>query len=471
MKSLNPNRANILLMFTRTPRVKISTKELEYFQSDDEKQIGVVSVDNIDGTYHALLFDRNSLGRYQIVDMDLDHETIDEARSSLAEMMDNYVPDEKELQKGGKAVDLFTVVAEKSQIHPNFIKLKDEGFFTAAKKVIEEVGYHHEDIDGNFNDQLQSINGFDARIWELYLWCYFREEDFEFDTTHDAPDFMLKKCGEEIAVEAVHVKRTQGLDEEMAQMEFQTVLEKLRNEMPVMFGSPLYSKLTHEYQHQKYWELPHVKGKPLVFAIADFHADMSMTWSFPAITSILYGIEQMAEKDEDGKVTLVSASGNKFAKKNDVEISPLFLDDQYKHVSAVLFSPCGTISKFNRMGVQAGYGDSSYTLFQVKMCYNHLKNAVFPNVFFNVVDENSQETWADGIQIFHNPKAAIPLNPLLFPHAGHHFYKDGLLFSEMPPNSIISSTTWNIKNLPFKMGNFSFHTKETFDQIVRQFNL
>ena len=471
MKSLNPNRANILLMFTRTPRVKISTKELEYFQSDDEKQIGFVSVDNIDGTYHALLFDRNSLGRYQIVDMDLDHETIDEARSSLAEMMDNYVPDEKELQKGGKAVDLFTVVAEKSQIHPNFIKLKDEGFFTAAKKVIEEVGYHHEDIDGNFNDQLQSINGFDARIWELYLWCYFREEDFEFDTTHDAPDFMLKKCGEEIAVEAVHVKRTQGLDEEMAQMEFQTVLEKLRNEMPVMFGSPLYSKLTHEYQHQKYWELPHVKGKPLVFAIADFHADMSMTWSFPAITSILYGIEQMAEKDEDEKVTLVSASGNKFAKKNNVEISPLFLDAQYKHVSAVLFSPCGTISKFNRMGVQAGYGDSNYTLFQVKMCYNHLENAIFPNVFFNVIDENSHETWADGIQIFHNPFAEIPLNPLLFPHAGHHFYKDGVLYSQMPPNSIISSTTWNIKNLPFKMRNFSFHTQEIFDNIVRQFNL
>lgn len=471
MKSLNPNRANLLLMFTRTPTIKIATKELEYYQSDDEKQIGFVSVDNIDGTFHAMLFDRNSLGRYQIVDMDLDYETIEDARNSLAMMMDNYVSDEKELQKGGKAVDIFTIVAEKSQIHPNFIKLKDEGFFTAAKKVIEEVGYHHEDIDGNFSDQFQSINGFDARIWELYLWCYFREEDFEFDTTHDAPDFMLKKFGEEVAVEAVHIKRTQGLDKEMIQIDFQTILEKLRNEMPVMFGSPLYSKLIHEYHHQRYWELPHVNGKPLVFAIADFHADMSMTWSFPAITSILYGIEQIAEKDEDGKVTLVSASGNKFAKKNNVEIPPLFLDDQYKHVSAVLFSPCGTISKFNRMGVQAGYGDSSYTLFQVKMCYNHLKNAVFPNVFFNVIDENSHETWADGIQIFHNPKAAIPLNPLLFPNAGHHFYKDGLLFSEMPPNSIISSTTWNIKNLPFKMGNFSFHTQEIFDNIVRQFNL
>ena len=108
-----------------------------------------------------------------------------------------------------------------------------------------------------------------------------------------------------------------------------------------------------------------------MFAIADFHADMSMTWSFPAIISILYGIEQITEKDENGNVTLVTVSGNKFAKKSNVEISPLFLDDQYKHVSAVLFSPCGTISKFNRMGVQAGYGDSNYTLFQVKMCYNH----------------------------------------------------------------------------------------------------
>ena len=196
-----------------------------------------------------------------------------------------------------------------------------------------------------------------------------------------------------------------------------------------------------------------------------------MTWSFPAIFSILYGIEQTAEKDENGLVTLVNASGNKFTKKKNVEIAPLFLDDQFKHVSAVLFTPCGTISKFNRIGVQAGYGDSSYTLFQVKMCYNHLRNAILPNVFFNVVDDNCHETWADGIQIFHNPMAKIPLNPAMFPYAGHHFYSDGLLFSDMPQNSIISSTTWNIKNVPGKMANFSVQTKETINQLMRQFNL
>lgn len=471
MKPLNPNRARLLLLFTRTPSVKMVNKELEYYQSDNEELIGFVSFDTIDHTYHAMLFDRNSLGRYENVDMRLNHDSIDEARVGLAGMMDGYVRDNDALKKEGEKNDYYTLVAEKSQIHPNFMILKGDGFYTAAKKVIEEIGYHHLDIDGNFTDQLQSINGFDARIWELYLWCYFREEDFEFDTTHDAPDFMLKKWGEEVAVEAVHIKRTQSLDGEKAEMDIKTIFEKLRNEMPLMFGSSLFSKLKHEYKNQKYWELPHVKDKPLVFAIADFHADMSMTWSFPAITSILYGVNQMAERDEDGKTTLISAFGEKYTKRNKVEISPLFLNDEFKHVSAVLFSPCGTITKFNRMGVQAGYGDSNYTLLQMKICYNHLQNALYPNVFFNVIDENCNETWADGIQIFHNPLAEIPLNPSLFPHAGHHYYRGGLLYSEMPQNSIISTTTWNIKNMPVKMRNLSFHTKESFDQIVKQYNL
>lgn len=219
MKPLNPNRARLLLLFTRTPSVKMVNQELEYYQSDDERLIGFVSLDKVDNTYHAFLFDRNSLAHYENVDMKLNHATIAEARNSLAEMMDNYVHDEEQLKKKGQKIDLFSLVTDETQRHPNFLILKDEVFFTAAKKVIEEVGYHHTDIDGNFTEQLQSINGFDARIWELYLWCYFREEDFEFDTTHNAPDFMLKKDGEEVAIEAVHIKRIQGLDEELKQMD------------------------------------------------------------------------------------------------------------------------------------------------------------------------------------------------------------------------------------------------------------
>lgn len=119
------------------------------------------------------------------------------------------------------------------------------------------------------------------------------------------------------------------------------MLEKLRNKIPVLFQRPLFDKMIHEYRGQKYWELPHVSGHPFVYAFADFHEDMSMTWTFPAIVSILYGIEQEIKIDEDGNNVLINSTGSKFEYDGN-NISPLFFTEEYKHVSAVLFSSCGT---------------------------------------------------------------------------------------------------------------------------------
>lgn len=191
-----------------------------------------------------------------------------------------------------------------------------------------------------------------------------------------------------------------------------------------------------------------------------------MTWSFPGIVSILYGIDQKAFLNENGSIDLVNEAGRVFQKK-DVDIQPLFLDEQFRHVSAVMFSTCGTLSKFNRMGVQAGYGNRNYTLFEIKMCYNSAPDAIVPDVVGHVIDETCNETWADGIQIFHNPFADIPLDPSLFPHAGHHFYKDGVLHSNTPHNHIISTMTYNIKNMPVKPAPFHLHSNVAFDSLKK----
>ena len=140
-------------------------------------------------------------------------------------------------------------------------------------------------------------------------------------------------------------------------------------------------------------------------------------------------------------------------------------------MSAVLFSPCGTLSKFNRMGVQAGYGSMKNKLFQIKMCYNALPNAILPNVFGSIVNESCHETWADGIQIFHNPFAEIPLNPALFLHAGHHFYENGLIRSVIPHNHIISTTTYNIKNFPSDPPSFTFQSSDKFDEVIKKWRM
>lgn len=462
MKKINSNKANILLLFTRNPIVKATNEELEYYTSDDEILLGFVSRDKTDDTFNIFLLDRDTMHKYCCVDMDSDYDTIDDARHALEEMMASYVRDDASLQRNESATDFFAPKVKSEQLHPNFKMLDDNaGFFCAAKKVIEELSYHFTDRDGNFVEQLQSINGFDARIWELYLWCYLREEDFNFNYDHDAPDFMINKCGEEVAIEAVHISRKQKPDEETPIYSVEEIKEKLENDIPLLYGSSLYSKLKHTYQNHPYWDLPHVKGKPLVYAIADFHEDLSMTWSFPGIASILYGVDQDVSQNEDGSIDLINEAGTVFQKKT-TKISPLFLDHQFSHVSAVLFSPCGTLPKFNRMGVQAGYGNGKYTLYQVKICYNTSPNAIVPDVIGDVVDENCNETWADGILIFHNPFAEHPLDSRLFPHAGHIFYKDGVLYSEVPDNHIISTMTYNIKNTSVTPQSFKLHSEDAF---------
>jgi hypothetical protein len=123
------------------------------------------------------------------------------------------------------------------------------------------------------------------------------------------------------------------------------------------------------------------------------------------------------------------------------------------------------------MGVQAGYGNSNYKLFQIKLCYNDDTNAIYPNVIGTPINDSCHETWADGIQIFHNPFAEIQLDPAAFPHAGHHFYVDGLIRSEIPHNHIISTTTYNIKNLPIDPPSLTIKSDDKFDEIVNKWRM
>ena len=154
MKPLNSNRANLLLLFTRDPFVKLMNKELEYYSSDDDSLIGFVSIDREDYTFHAMLFDRDSRNKYCLVSMKLDYCSIEEARLGLEKLMNTYVRNEIALRKDIPANDFFIPVTKQEQRHPFFDKLLDkEGFFTAEESVIEELSFHFEDRDGNFLDQ------------------------------------------------------------------------------------------------------------------------------------------------------------------------------------------------------------------------------------------------------------------------------------------------------------------------------
>lgn len=406
-KPINKKLFDIYVLFTREPFIRYFTKELEYYSNGNGGLIGFISLDLTDNDYSTCILSRDESKQYRAIDWKVSIDTIEEGR----EWIDNKMGSDTIIFHDNKYefFDIFKELNNKEQLHPNFKLLKENIAFLSAKQVIEEITYHYKDIDGNFIDQVQSLNGFDSRIWELYLFCFFREQYFSFNRNFEAPDYLIEKLENRIAVEAVIVSRKTELDEFKPKTE-KEIEESLANDMPLMFGSALYGKL-----NKRYWTKPHVKGLPFVIAIADFHDTMSMTWSFNALCDYLYGYKYEYSHDKDGNLIVKPNKIGNYKKSNGTEIpAGFFIQENAENVSAVIFSSCATLSKFNRMGKQAGLGSKYNRLIRTGIYYNHNPNAVSVNKVTYEVNEESNETWTEGVVIFHNHNALIPLDPSLF---------------------------------------------------------
>lgn len=103
-----------------------------------------------------------------------------------------------------------------------------------------------------------------------------------------------------------------------------------------------------------------------------------------------------------------------------------------ENVSAVLLNPLGTLSKFNRLGFLAGFGDRRVTMVRSGLARGELNRADMRRWPFEqaVSDPAYRESWVEGMVVLHNPAARIPLDPGLIPGADHEFLQpDGSIIS------------------------------------------
>lgn len=430
---------DIYLLFTREPFVKYFTKELEYYSNGNGELLGFISLDLTDNDYSVCILSRDIARQYRAVRVEVSIPTVQEAREWIEKTMgDNTIilHDNK-----NQFFDIFSKQNKKRELHPNYIHLRDFLVFEAAKNTLREISYHYKDIDGNFIEQFQSINGFDARIWELYLFCFFREQYFSFERGHEAPDYLVKKSADKIAVEAVIVSRKTPIKNDHDHKAQKEIDEKLKNETPLRFASTLFDKVK-----KKYWDKEHVKGLPFLIAIADFHDTMSMTWSFTALLEYLYGHTYKYSSDSEGNIIGKAIKVANYTKTNGVEIpSGFFLQEENENVSAILFSSCATISKFNRMGKQAGFGNEYSKLIRIVNFHDHTPNVVKPQFVEYEVNEDCNETWSEGVVIYHNPKAKHPIDPNNFEDSiAQCFFENGKLLSFYPEVFPYNNITQNI---------------------------
>lgn len=413
------------LCLCRDPMLRVMSKELEWFSDENKTVIASIVHDFTDDDYGYVVLGRDSKKIFRCIHLNTSYSTIGKAREALYLTMEKYETEGQKLYPQGdeKQIlnELFVPIVPDEKLHPMFKILLNESRFEAARNIIREIVYSYTDPDGNYIKDFQTT-GFNARLWELYLYMYLYDAGFHLIHDHAAPDFHCSYYGDEVFIEATTVNPSQ--DEQRPDLpppeKYEETLARCDDYMPIKFGSSLYSKL-----NKRYWEREHVQGKPLIIAVHDFHAEGSMTWSRTALSDYLYGLRVRLDAGEDGKPKPIFEKVEKH-RWNGKEIPSGFFNlKDAEYISAVLFSNAATLPKFNRMGKLAGLGSESIKMVRTGVLFNPDPKALTPIPFSMDVDSpDYEESWSDSLVMYHNPKAINPVNPDWFGDISHLWYDD-----------------------------------------------
>jgi hypothetical protein len=234
--------------------------------------------------------------------------------------------------------DLLTPV-EEAALHPNFKILAANAGYAPAREMLREVFARFPNPDGNVIRDFQTA-GFDARIWELYVYAVGIHTGFDVQRPYEQPDFLFQRDGIRAWIEAVtaNPSQTRGSEVPVKGASEEDVIHYYEEAVPIRLGGALYSKLTRE---KPYWELPHVAGDPLVFAIADFSDPDWFRVNAGALTRYLYGLEARVVSSPGDAVRLLYLPIEEHKSSKTIP-SGFFNLPNAEHVSAVMFSCEGT---------------------------------------------------------------------------------------------------------------------------------
>jgi hypothetical protein len=319
--------------------------------------------------------------------------------------------------------DLFDPVAPDDRLDERFKVLAEARGYAPARATMRETFAKMGERDVNFVEQFQTT-GFDARVSELYLFAAFDAAGFDVGWEGDAPDFLLAGHGHEWAVEATTANPSGGAPPPPLPSDPEALRAYIDGELVVRLGSALFSKLG-----KRYWELPHVAGKPLVLAIQNFASEEAQQLADTALADYLYGLRTFGEVDADGQLEVRNAEISEHSGSKTIP-SNFFSIPNARHISAVLWTNSGTAAKFARMGFQQGLDSAGIRMLREGLRFVMDPNAAEPARFRYEVGSR-MESWEEGLVMAHNPRADLPLPLDAFPGIVHH---------ELIPSGLVEAT-------------------------------
>lgn len=441
MNPILQSRFDALAGYVRQPSI-MPYHECEWYELQTERLLGVIIFERVDDQFGGVVLGRDRNGRFRWVAGTKFFDEIGDARDALSQCLVEQSAEPDESYEQGdefkKTTALLTPRVPEADMGRLFRMLLASEAYSPAKGLIEALSPFFRDLDGNFIQQFQTT-AFDARLFELYLFAMLHEIGYTFDESEAAPDYHCIAPNTDFFIEAVTAQKTVGAEEQSHEEILEEDSAITTERASVKYGSALFSKL-----NKNYWERPHVSGHPLVFAIQNFSAPLAMM-NTTGLSNYLYGWRHSASRP--GGHLVITPSRIEMHELGGKRIpSDFFALPLAEHVSAVIFNPHATLPKFNRMGILAGFGSDRVDLIRRGFLKNHDPDASEPTPFaINVRSANYSETWVEGLNVYHNPRARISLDPNCFPGAAHHFIqKDGMLMSFVPEYFPMSSITFTM---------------------------
>ncbi|MDH7447242.1 hypothetical protein [Aquimarina sp. 2201CG14-23] len=343
--------------------------------------------------------------------------------------------------------DIYKKIVKEDKLNKNFKLLTESSLFDPAKNIIKNICLLMNDQDGNFVKDFQST-GFDSRLWEIYLFIFLFENQFQFLEDQNRPDFHVKKKEYDFFIEAS--LSAEKIDEKYSEEFIKESIKKMDLDVQkdildyytIRLGSVLFSKL-----NKKYWELDWVKDKPLVFAITPSHNYLAKFLPDAKLMEYLYGRKVITKQTEKGLENLKTEIVKEHTNDDKKIPSHFFSQPDTENVSAIIFSNNCDLHKFNRMGYEHKLSEKELMIFRIGSKFDDSKpNAPAKDFTYQVEKGKSIEDWNESLTIYHNPNAKFPLDRNVFHNVRQIWInEDGKFDGIMMKNYVFHSITTSIE--------------------------
>lgn len=318
-----------------------------------------------------------------------------------------------------KPINPFAPLVLAERLHPQFVDLCSSPSHGEARALIADLMTRMSDPNGQLVRHFQG-DAFHSRLFELACFAYLDEAGLTIDRSYAQPDFLASSRSFALSVEAVTANPPghQAGDislRAMQELSEAQIFEKVSREFPRRISNVLIKKLTHNYH-----ELPQCKSKPLVFMVAPFFEAGSVFYTDDALVHLFFGAP-------DGRD----------------EIEPFFERPGAEAVSAVLYCNQFTVPRFLRLGTDFAI-EGAPVVFRHGTCYLADAGGDYSLTDFSYRVGSvgaPKETWADGVTLFENPYARVPLPHGALPASSFMSIRDGHVYREVRGfHSVVSFT-------------------------------